>query len=163
TPSASIASSSVSAFAVLLRKNVSGVFIDSPASMNAAKCITAVACDAISTRSTSGRSLTSPTTSSAPGGTALRCPPIKLTSTVHATRYSPPVLSPLNPGSPPPALDRGPPDEQDAPRQRCTVLVVDDNRGDLRLAQEAIRGDEFEVAVASSGAEALLAIERHQP
>ena len=47
--------------------------------------------------------------------------------------------------------------------RRCKVLVVDDNRGDLRLAQEAIRGDEFELCTATNGIEALAAIERHQP
>src|ERR1700692_2676740 len=41
TPAASIASSRVSALAVLLRKKVSGVFMDSPASISAAKCMTA--------------------------------------------------------------------------------------------------------------------------
>ena len=48
-------------------------------------------------------------------------------------------------------------------RKRCLVLVVDDNRGDARLAQEAIRGDEFEVALAASGAAALEAIGRRLP
>lgn len=48
-------------------------------------------------------------------------------------------------------------------RKRCLVLVVDDNRGDARLAQEAIRGDEFEVAVAASGAAALEAMSSRLP
>jgi signal transduction histidine kinase len=56
-----------------------------------------------------------------------------------------------------------PPPEHEAARQRCSVLVVDDNRGDLRLAQEAIRGEEFDVAMVSSGADALRAIELHVP
>ena len=54
-------------------------------------------------------------------------------------------------------------ENRDTAGHRCVVLVVDDNRGDLRLAQEAIRGDDFEVEAASSGAEALLAIERRLP
>lgn len=45
--------------------------------------------------------------------------------------------------------------EPDGARKRCAVLVVDDNRGDARLAQEAMRDGEFDVMVASSGSAAL--------
>ena len=53
--------------------------------------------------------------------------------------------------------------EPDAGRKRCSVLVVDDNRGDARLAQEAFRDTEFDVELAASGAAALEAIARKLP
>jgi signal transduction histidine kinase len=58
--------------------------------------------------------------------------------------------------------DASPPEEPAAPRA-CRVLVVDDNRGDQRLAEEAIRGEEFELCSASCGVEALALIERALP
>lgn len=70
-------------------------------------------------------------------------------------------MEPLKKASPAPEPARG--SEETAQQKRCRVLIVDDNRGDQRLAQEAIRGEEFELCSATSGVEALALMERSVP
>ena len=45
----------------------------------------------------------------------------------------------------------------------ATILVVDDDRGLLRLAAKALERESYAVATASSGAEAIAWLEEHQP
>src|SRR6266478_4503839 len=77
-----MASSSVSEFAVLLRKYFSGTCIDSPASMDAARCTTASKRCPVKMRSRAARSAVSAITRLAPTGIARLLPCERLSQTM---------------------------------------------------------------------------------
>src|ERR1700731_4638484 len=81
------ASSSVSELAVLLWKYCSGNFMDSPASIAAARCTTPSMRWSVKMRSGGGRSEVSPTTSLARGGTADLWPLLRLSKTMTSKPF----------------------------------------------------------------------------
>lgn len=54
-------------------------------------------------------------------------------------------------------------EEEDMEPARDTVLIVDDEEGVGELMRALLEGEPYEVIVARSGAECLLAVARHRP